>query len=76
MLPLNKNLKTMDMKAARWQIFTIAFLSMFIGVFCFSGIAAAVDVSINDVALAESDAGTTCSFTVTISWYGSKHGQV
>jgi len=67
MLHINKNLKTMDRKAVRWQIFTIAFLSVFMGVFCFAGSAAAVDVLINDVALAESDGGTTCVFAVRIT---------
>jgi len=67
MLHINKNLKTMDRKAVRWQIMTIAFLSLLIGVFCFAGSAAAVVVSIAGDTLAESDGATTCTFTVQIT---------
>ena len=47
MLQIDKNSKTMGRKAVRWQILTIAFLGLFMGVFCFSGVAEATDYTIS-----------------------------
>ncbi|MGP8324100.1 MAG: hypothetical protein ACT6FG_08955, partial [Methanosarcinaceae archaeon] len=54
----HKNSKTMGREAVRWQILTIAFLSLFIGVFCVAGNAAAADyvVTFNDVTVNENEA--------------------
>ncbi|MDY6790175.1 MAG: PilC/PilY family type IV pilus protein [Thermodesulfobacteriota bacterium] len=64
----HKNSKTMGRKAVRWQIMTIAFLSLFMGVFCFAGSAAAIEVSIGAPSVVEGNAGPTIyTFTVTIT---------
>ena len=41
-----KNSKKMGMEAVRWQLLTIAFLSIFMVVFCMAGTAAAADLNI------------------------------
>ena len=43
----HKNSKTMGREAVRWQILTIAFLSLLIGVFCFAGSAAALPYNLS-----------------------------
>jgi len=43
----HKNSKTMGKEAVRWQIMTIAFLSLLIGVFCFAGSAEAYVLTIS-----------------------------
>jgi Calx-beta domain-containing protein len=70
MLHINKNItsKTMGKEAVRWQILTIAFLSLLIGVFCFAGSAVAAVTLTTDFSQNEGNAGTTIyTFTVNIT---------
>ena len=63
----HKNSKTMGREAVRWQILTIAFLSLLIGVFCFGGYAAAADyeVTFDDITVNENV--LTAEFTVSLN---------
>jgi len=45
----HKKSKKMGKEAVRWQVMTIAFLSVLIGVFCFTGTAEAVDLNITSI---------------------------
>ncbi len=42
-----KNSKKMGMETVRWQLLTIAFLSIFMAVFCMAGNAAAATYTLN-----------------------------
>lgn len=66
MLHINTNKKTMGRKAVRWQIMTIAFLSVFMGIFCFSQTAKATDYEISIADAANVTEGTAAVFAVTL----------